>query len=87
MPQVGDGQLAERTVVALQREPAIQDARRPVGAGDALEFDSSPSRCRGLGDLLKELLRPPPQGDKLNLGLSRKSRSVPLGELLFRGKV
>ena len=51
VPQVGDGQLAERAVVVLQRDPLVQDARRPVGAGDALQLDPSPGRRRGLGDL------------------------------------
>ena len=66
MPQISNGQLAERTVVAVELDPAIQNARRFVGAGDALELDPSPSRRRGLGDLFEQLLGPPPQGDELN---------------------
>ena len=82
MPQVGDGQLPERTVVAGQRDPAVQDARRPVRARDALQLDPSPGRRRGLADLVQELLRPPPQGDELDpqpvqlveLGIGRQLR-------------
>ena len=64
MPQVGDGQLAERAVVALQRNPAIQDAWRLIDAGNALELDPLPSRYWGSGDLLDELPRPSPERDE-----------------------
>ena len=66
MAQISDGQLAERTIVAVELDPAIQHSRRSVGARDAFEFDPSPSRRRGLGDLLEKLLGPPPQGDELD---------------------
>src|SRR6478735_1114538 len=66
MTQFGNGQLAERTVVAVEPDSTIQDAWCPVVARNALELDPLPSRPRSLSDLLEKLLRPPPQGNELN---------------------
>ena len=66
MAQVGDGQLADRAVVVLQRDPPVQDAGRLVGAGDALQLDPPPGRRRGPGHLVEQLLGAASQRDELN---------------------
>ena len=66
MPQLGDGQLPERAVVVVQRDPLVQDARGLVRPGGALQLDPSPGRRRGPGDLVEELRGPSPQRDELD---------------------
>src|SRR5580693_1190979 len=66
MPQVGDAQLTERAIIAVQRDLAIQDAWRLIDAGNALELNPPPGRYWGSRDFFDELLRPSPQRDELD---------------------
>ena len=59
MPQLGDRQLSKSTRIARQGYLSIEDTRRPVRAGNALQFNPMPRRHRRLGNLLQEFLGPP----------------------------
>ena len=42
MAEIGDDKLSDGLVVALQVDTLIEDARSPVLAGDAVEFNTPP---------------------------------------------
>ena len=67
MPKVGDGQLSDGTFVIVEDDPPVEDARGLVDAGNALQFDSSPGRCRRRGNLVEQPLGPSSQGDERDL--------------------
>jgi hypothetical protein len=52
---------AERTVLVLQRDPAIRHPRRPVNAGVVLQHNSSLDRHPGLSDPCEQPLGPATQ--------------------------
>jgi len=53
VPEIGDGQLPYRPVITGQVNGLIEDAWCAIGAGDVVEFDTSPGRERSLVDVVK----------------------------------